>query len=119
MALSHKLLTEAVFNDEKRLKDLLQQHQSRIAMAIDNRKTAKRYDNAECMFLTCADDPPPFLASSAEDWDECDEDPREAYKRCCEVYEERQKRYCDEKGNPCNFGRPYMKKLPGDESDEE
>ena len=37
MSLSAKLLTETVFKDEKRLKDLLQQHQSRIAMAIDNR----------------------------------------------------------------------------------
>lgn len=89
------------------------------AMATDCRKTSRSYHNAECMFLTYADDPPPFLASSEEDWDECGEDPREAYKKCCEVYEERQKQYCDEKGNPCNFGRPYMKKLPGEDEDED
>jgi len=37
MELSHTLLTKAVFDDEKRLKDLLQQHLSRLTMAIDNR----------------------------------------------------------------------------------
>jgi hypothetical protein len=90
------------------------------AIAMDARKSSRCNNRAECMFLTYADDPPPFLASCAEEWDQCEECPEEAYKECCRVYEERQQRYCDEKGKPCQVAKPYRRTLSEeDEEDEE
>lgn len=68
---------------------------------------------AQTMFRTYAPDPPPFLTSGIDEWDECQEDPAEAYAKAVEAYEDRVSGYVLKNGKRANFKATYEKHLNG------